>query len=42
MSRDTGTRTSVVRSIAAMLSLRNGARAVEFYKAAFGANEVYA
>jgi PhnB protein len=24
-----------------MLSVRSGARAVEFYKAAFGANEVY-
>jgi PhnB protein len=28
-------------SIAPMLSVRNGARAVEFYKAAFGAIEVY-
>ncbi len=28
-------------SIAPMLSVRNGARAVEFYKAAFGATEVY-
>ena len=28
-------------SIAPMLSVRNGARAVEFYKAAFGASEVY-
>ena len=28
-------------SIAPMLSLRNGARAVEFYKAAFGATEVF-
>ena len=28
-------------SIAPMLSVRNGARAVEFYKAAFGATEVF-
>jgi len=28
-------------AIAPMLSVRNGARAVEFYKAAFGAAEVY-
>jgi len=28
-------------SIAPMLSVRNGAQAVEFYKAAFGASEVY-
>jgi len=28
-------------SIAPMLSVRNGARAVEFYKAAFGAKEVF-
>jgi PhnB protein len=28
-------------SIAPMLSVRGGARAVEFYKAAFGAREVY-
>jgi PhnB protein len=28
-------------SIAPLLSVRNGARAVEFYKAAFGAVEVY-
>ena len=32
--------TSVVCSVAPMLSVRNGARAVEFYKAAFGAVEV--
>ena len=37
MSHDTGFRTTV----APMLSVRNGARAVEFYKAAFGAVEVY-
>src|SRR5882672_11239729 len=40
MSVDAGTRTFVV-SVAPMLSVRNGARAVEFYKAAFGAIEVY-
>jgi len=32
---------SVTYSIAPMLSVRNGARAVEFYKAAFGAVEVF-
>jgi PhnB protein len=31
----------VACSVAPMLSVRNGARAVEFYKAAFGATEVY-
>ena len=41
MSTDAGTGTSVVCSIAPMLSVRNGARAVEFYKSAFGAIEVY-
>src|SRR5829696_504047 len=35
------TDTSIVCSIAPMLSVRNGARAVEFYKSAFGASEVY-
>jgi PhnB protein len=40
MSTDAGTRTSAV-SIAPMLSVRNGARAVEFYKSAFGAIEVF-
>ena len=39
MSTDAGA--SIVCSIAPMLSVRNGARAVEFYKAAFGASEVY-
>ena len=33
--------TPIAYSIAPMLSVRNGARAVEFYKAAFGAVEVY-
>jgi PhnB protein len=32
---------NLATSIAPMLSVRNGARAVEFYKAAFGATEVY-
>src|SRR2546423_14629222 len=41
MSTDAGTETSVVCSVAPMLSVRDGARAVEFYKAAFGAIEVY-
>jgi PhnB protein len=41
MTSDAGVRTSVTCSIAPMLSVRNGARAVEFYKAAFGAIEVY-
>ena len=40
MSTDAGTRTSVV-SVAPMLSVRNGAQAVEFYKSAFGAIEVF-
>jgi len=41
MSTEAGTRTSVVYSVAPMLSVRNGARAVEFYKSAFGAIEVF-
>ena len=40
MNANVGVR-SVACSIAPMLSVRNGARAVEFYKAAFGASEVY-
>src|SRR5262245_17103240 len=32
---------SIVTTIAPMLSVRNGARAVEFYKSAFGATEVF-
>ena len=36
-----GTGTSVSCSVSPMLSVRHGARAVEFYKAAFGAVEVY-
>jgi PhnB protein len=41
MRINTSTESSVVCSIAPMLSVRQGARAVEFYKAAFGAREVY-
>jgi PhnB protein len=33
--------TTVAYSVAPMLSVRNGARAVEFYKAAFGGTEVF-
>ena len=33
--------TTVAYSVAPMLSVRNGARAVEFYKVAFGATEVF-
>ena len=32
---------TVAYSVAPMLSVRNGARAVEFYKSAFGATEVF-
>ncbi len=41
MSTETASGTSVVCSLAPMLSVRNGARAVEFYKSAFGAIEVF-
>lgn len=41
MSRETVARPAVAYSIAPMLSVRNGARAVEFYKSAFGATEVF-
>src|SRR5919204_992881 len=41
MSAHAGVGTSVGYSIAPMLSVRNGARAVEFYKAAFDAIEVH-
>jgi PhnB protein len=41
MSADTGTRTQIATSVAPMLSVRHGARAVEFYKSAFGATEVF-
>lgn len=41
MSTDASIETPVAYSLAPMLSVRNGARAVEFYKSAFGAVEVY-
>ena len=41
MSTDSGTGTRILCSVAPMLSVRNGARAVEFYISAFGATEVY-
>jgi len=41
MSTDSATGTLVAYSIAPMLSVRNGARAVDFYKTAFGAIEVF-
>src|SRR2546426_9711186 len=41
MSTHAGAGMSVGCSVAPMLSVRNGARAVEFYKMAFGAIEVY-
>lgn len=41
MSTETGTRTSVLVSVAPMLSVRNGARAVDFYRVAFEAIEVF-
>jgi len=41
MRADTGTASSVACSVAPMLSVRGGARAVEFYKSAFGASEVF-
>lgn len=41
MQTDTNPDAALACSVAPMLSVRNGARAVEFYKAAFGAQEVY-
>jgi PhnB protein len=41
MNTNAGTGTVVGCSIAAMLSVRNGARAVEFYQSAFDAVEVF-
>jgi PhnB protein len=41
MSIDADIRSSITCSIAPLLSVRGGARAVEFYKSAFGALEVY-
>src|SRR6266700_500677 len=41
MSQSTQTAADPKTSIAPMLSVRNGAKAVEFYKAAFGAGELF-
>lgn len=41
MSTEAGTTNSIAYTLAPMLSVRNGARAVEFYKSAFGAVEVF-
>jgi len=41
MTADKGTGTSVVCLVMPMLSVRNGLRAIAFYKSAFGAIEVY-
>ena len=41
MSTTAGSGANITCSLAPMLSVRNGARAVEFYKSAFGAVEVY-
>jgi len=41
MLKESGQQTSVAYSLAPMLSVRNGARAVEFYNSAFDAVEVY-
>jgi PhnB protein len=41
MATGSGAPPFIVTTVAPMLSVRNAARAVEFYKAAFGAVEVY-
>jgi PhnB protein len=41
MRTEPGAGATVTTSIAPMLSVREGARAVEFYKSAFGATEVF-
>ena len=41
MSHDSQKSRSQKTAIAPMLSVRNGARAIEFYKAAFGADELF-
>ncbi len=41
MSNDPQTAKKEKTSIASMLSVRNGVRAIEFYKAAFGADELF-
>jgi PhnB protein len=41
MSTDTNKTAAALYLLAPMLSVRNGKRALEFYKSAFGALEVY-
>jgi len=41
MTTNAVTGASIVCSVAPMLAVRNGAKAVDFYTAAFGAVEVY-
>jgi PhnB protein len=41
MSQDSESTRDLKTSIAPMLSVRSGARAIEFYKAAFGAGELF-
>ncbi len=41
MTKAVNVKPPIVTSLAPMLSVRNGAQAVEFYKSAFGAVEVY-
>jgi PhnB protein len=41
MNTGATTKTAIVCSVVPMLSVRNGAKAVEFYQSAFGATEVY-
>jgi len=41
MVADTGDAPAVKTAVAPLLSVRNGARALDFYKAAFGAGEVF-
>jgi uncharacterized glyoxalase superfamily protein PhnB len=41
MSTSQGSGTSIACSVAPMMSVRHGARALEFYKAAFGAIELF-
>jgi PhnB protein len=41
MNPTSSTNSKAVTSIAPLLSVRQGAKAVEFYKAAFGASELY-
>src|SRR5271157_5985110 len=41
MSQSSGSTSDPKTAIAPMLSVRNGAKAIEFYKAAFGAGELF-